>query len=221
MLKELKITLISDGSSDATLLQVIKWSISQLYLELPVQCKYADFRNLKHKIRTGDIATRIKVADQLFPFDLCFYHRDAESNDIKKIVKLRKWEIQEHVPAEYKDTVVCLVPVRMMESWLLIDELAIKSAACNSNYTQRLNMPSLRQIETLPDPKSTLHSLLKEAKNSSKRRLKSFNVEAAVHDVSTYIEDFSPLKSLQAYHLFEEDLKAALERLINIKGETL
>lgn len=214
MLKELKITLISDGSSDATLLQVIKWSITQLYPELPVECKYADFRNLKYKIRTGDIATRIKVADKLFPFDLCFYHRDAESNDTKRIVKQRKSEIREHIPTEYENKVVCLIPVRMMEAWLLIDEMAIKSAANNSNYTQRLSMPSLRQIETLSDPKNTLHSLLKEAKNSSKRRLKSFNIEAAVHDVSTYIEDFSPLKSLQSFQIFEEDLKSTLDQLL-------
>lgn len=215
MAKELNVTLISDGSSDATLLQVIKWSISQLYPELPVQCKYADFRNLKYKIKAGDIATRIRVAYEMFPFDICFYHRDAESNDTKRIVTQRKSEIRAQVPTEYADKIVCIIPVRMMEAWLLIDEMAIKSAANNSNYAQRLHMPALRQIENLSDPKDTLHSLLKDAKNSSKRRLSSFNIEAAVHNVSMYIEDFSPLKSLLSYQLFEEELKIALNQLFD------
>lgn len=40
----LKFTLIADGSSDAVLLNIVKWLLDDLYPTLPNEGQFADFR---------------------------------------------------------------------------------------------------------------------------------------------------------------------------------
>ena len=52
--------------------------------------------------------------------------------------------------------VVCVVPVRMQEAWLLIDEAALRRAAGDPNGTQPLAMPDVQRLEELADPKQLI-----------------------------------------------------------------
>ncbi len=51
-MKDLKYTLIADGSSDKTLLRIIKWVLDDLYPKLPNQGVFADFRGLPDPPKT-------------------------------------------------------------------------------------------------------------------------------------------------------------------------
>ena len=55
---------------------------------------------------------------------------------------------------------ICVIPVRMTEAWLLIDEKAIRIAAGNRNGTEILEIPKLHELESLPDPKKLLYELI-------------------------------------------------------------
>ncbi len=210
-MNEIKYTLISDGSSDSTLLEVIKWLFNDRYPTLSANGGYCDFGQLRKPPRNGDIIQRIKMANQILPFDICFYHRDAESTDVATSIVQRTSEIKDVLSDDIKKVVVCVIPVKMMESWLLIDREAIKKAAGNRNYNGNLDIPKLNKLESHQNPKDTLHGLLKQATNNTGRRLKNFNVDRAVHRVAEYIEDYRPLRELEAFRAFEAEMQRVVD----------
>lgn len=209
MEKKLHYTLIADGSSDKTLLGIIKWVLDDLYPTLPNDGKFADFRNMKKPPKIGDVAAQISTAQMYYPCDIVIYHRDGERRD-KDIVVQRKSEILQQSQKE-KSIIVCIVPVVVMETWLLIDEVAIKKAAGNPNYSGKITLPPPKSLEAESDPKQLLHSLLREASGLKGRNRDRFNASRAVHLVAEYIQDFSPLRKLEAFQTFETDLKEAVK----------
>lgn len=110
-MEALKYTLIGDGSSDKSLINIIEWLLNDLFPELPTKWTYADFTYIKNPPGKGDIKNQIAVADQYFPFDLLFYHRDAEGSH-KNIVSERKEEVYKAVPDGYYAKTICVVPYR-------------------------------------------------------------------------------------------------------------
>lgn len=210
-MKELKYTLIADGRSDMTLLKIIKWSLDDLYPMLPNDGCYADFKYLKEPPRK--LKDKVLAAKQYYPFDILFIHRDAESVHARMIIQ-RTQEINIELPEDDKDRIICIIPVKKMETWLLIDEDAIKKAAHNRNYKGSINLPLIRTLEKESQPKDLLHTLLKETSGLKGRNLNKFNTERKVHLVAEYIEDFSPLRNLFAFQAFEAELKRAVDRYL-------
>jgi hypothetical protein len=62
---------------------------------------------------------------------------------------------------DVKLPVVCVIPVKMTEAWLLIDEKAIREAAGNPKGRQPLNLPKPSKTEELSDPKETLKPIFR------------------------------------------------------------
>jgi hypothetical protein len=94
----------------------------------------------------------------------------------------------------------------MTEAWLLIDEEALRRAAGNPNGRTPLKLPSITQLENIPNPKDELHRLLKDASELTGRRLRQFNVQERARRLADLIEDFSPLRKLSAF----QELEAAV-----------
>jgi hypothetical protein len=211
----IKYTLIADGSSDKSLLNIINWLLNDLYPELPSSGSYADFRVLSNPPANSDIRSRINYAEIMYPFDILFYHRDAETGD-KDIIATRQNEIHSRVAYQHKQKVVCIIPIRMMEAWLLIDENAIKKAAGNRGYSKNISLPSIRRIESISDPKLILHELLKTTSGLKGRNLDKFNANYATHLVAEYITDFGPLRNLSSFMEFENNLKRAVDQFIGL-----
>jgi hypothetical protein len=115
-------------------------------------------------------------------------------------------------PGVDRPTIVGMVPVRMMEAWLLLDENAIRLAAGNPNGSEPLSLPRLADVEHIPDPKSMLHDLILGATGVAARRRKSFDVSNAVQRVSEYTDDFSPLRSLSAFAALEDRVAKTIEQ---------
>jgi len=210
-MKELKYTLIADGSSDKTLLKIIKWSLDNLYPTLPNEGSFADFRILPTPPKRLD--EKVKVANLYYPFDVVFIHRDAETTN-PKIIEQRYKEIFNELDDELYPKIVCVIPIKMMETWLMIDPYAIKTAAGNRNYEGKIELPSLKNLEKENQPKVTLHELLRMASGLKSRNLKKFNPDKAVHLVAENIEDFSSLRNLVAFKAFETDLKRVVDNYI-------
>lgn len=210
-MKELKYTLIADGSSDITLLKIIKWSLDDLYPRLANDGIFADFRNMQDPPkRLGD---KVNSAKLYYPFDVLFVHRDAETTNARMIVQ-RSQEINDELLEEDFDKTICVVPIKMMETWLLIDEDAIRKAAGNRNYRGSINLPPIRTLERENQPKDLLHSLLREASGKKGRNLKKFNIDKTVHLVAENIEDFSVLRQLIAFQEFEDELKKVVDKYL-------
>ncbi|HLK61600.1 MAG TPA: hypothetical protein VKU00_33945 [Chthonomonadaceae bacterium] len=140
-----------------------------------------------------------------FPCELMFVHRDAE----REPREIRIAEIH-RARAEVRELenfpVICVVPVRMQEAWLLFDEVAIRQAAGNPNGRMTLQLPRLRTVESLPDPKENLYALLREAKSLNRRRQRGEHISHDAQRVAEFIEDFSPLRVLPAFQALETEI---------------
>lgn len=210
-MKTLNYTLIADGSSDKALLNIIKWSLDDLYSFLPNSGGFADFRNLRKPPKS--LREKARFAMMYFPFDVLFVHRDAEKTDLN-IIRQRAQEIRMELESDLPGKIVCVVPVKMMETWLLIETEAIKKAAENRNYSKFIDLPPIKRLENENQPKELMHHLLREVSGLKGRNLKKFNPEVAVHLVAEYIQDFSPLRNLKAFQAFETELTMAVGRFL-------
>lgn len=187
------------------------------YPQLPIKGYWVDFRAIPKKVET--ISEKLALAKQLYQFDVIFYHRDAETTDIK-ILDQRKREIREGINDEgTNEKTICVIPIKMMESWLLFDTDAIKKAAGNRHYKGLLELPQIKRIEQEKQPKELLHKLLKTASGLKGRNLHKFNPHFATHLVADNITDFSPLRQLKAFQVFEQDLKTVIDRFVNSRNQ--
>lgn len=204
-MKELKYTLIADGSSDCVLMSIIKWTLDVNFPQLPIKGSYwADLRKENEKPKT--IPEKVRLAQRKYPFDILFFHRDAETTD-PHILDQRINEI--HVGIDDESIInrtVCIIPIKMMETWLLFDVEALKKAAGNRNYSGPISIPKLKHLEKEQQPKDRLHRLLKEISGLKGRNLCKFNPHIATHYVADNISDFSPLRQLKSFQKFENDL---------------
>jgi len=206
-----KFTLLSDGSSDKTLIPHLTWLLKQNGITLPIVSRWADLSRLRE--RPNCLAEKIERSVDLYPCDLLFIHRDAEREPLKN----RREEIERELlnlnQGLEKPFFVCVIPVRMSEAWLLFDESAIRRAAGNSDGRSNLNLPKLKNTENLPDPKETLFNALRIASEKSGRKLKELNKDLfhLRYRVSDLIEDFSPLRSLSAFQVLETDIRNLIE----------
>jgi len=209
----IRYTLLSDGSSDKTLLPVITWLLYQHCPQHPVYPQWADLRRLVPPPQ--GLPEKVRATMRLYPCDLLFVHRDAERvPQNKRVDQIRQAEHDSGIAT----VAVPLVPVRMTEAWFLFDEHAIRRAAGNPNGNVPLQFPP--NPEELPDPKARLHALLKTASELSGRRLRKFREATAVHRVAELIQDFSPLRSLPAFNAFEDELRRALSSFQCANQET-
>lgn len=115
---------------------------------------------LADKIRKG-----LEVAEGMA--DLLFVHRDAESqgaqarfdeiaNAMDGVADAPRW--------------VGVVPVRMTEAWLILDEGAIRRAVGRPNGRTPLDLPTPREAERRADPKDILANALLAASEATGRR---------------------------------------------------
>jgi len=201
-MKEIRYTLITDGSSDQALLSILSWLLIDLGVRLAIQPLWADFRRLRYPPKK--LSEKIQKAIDLYPCDLLFIHRDAEKES-------RQNRIEEiHIAISTLNQamalpVICVVPIRMTEAWLLLDEVAIRTAAGNPNGMQTLNLPKASKIELLSDPKETLRELLTTARPSARTKL------PPITRVAELTESFHLLRHLSAFQALESDLKEVLK----------
>jgi hypothetical protein len=210
-MRELRYTLVTNGSSDTALLPILTWLLRTHGVSCAIQPEWADLRQLRLSKKRG-LADRIDRSLNLYPCDLLFVHRDAEREPREKSVDEINGAIEKVGTPHSVPPAVCVVPVRMQEAWLLFDEAAIRHAAGNRSGRQPIDLPPVRQLEQLSDPKTRLHDCLKQASDLRGRRLKNFPVHKRARRLAELIDDFSPLRALSAFKTLESDLAEVIER---------
>jgi hypothetical protein len=208
-MKELRYTLLSDGSSDSALIPVLTWLLQTHLVDCAIQHEWADLRGVPKSLK-DTFSKRIKLAVELYPCELLFIHRDAEKEPRQKRVdEIRK--AKEEAGESLSVPTVCVVPVRMTEAWLLFDETALRRAAANPNGKHPLQLPNLTQLEDKPDPKRLLYNLLIEASGLGSNRRRKLRVEELVHRVAEFIDDFASLRAMPAFKALEDELTQVIQ----------
>lgn len=152
---------------------------------------------------TPTLRERVSAVRRLAPYDLVFIHRDADNQP-------PAWRYEEIAEAAAGSPYVAVVPVRMTEAWLLFDEESLRAASGRPSGKEPLNLPPVRRLESLPDPKRTLKDTLLLASGTTGRRRERFDPIQARARVADLIEDWAPLRLLPAFQQLERDVHAAL-----------
>lgn len=190
MSRQLAYAVVADGGTDRLLVPIIQWAVHRL--DPGVEILEPEFR--KRRGSVSDFLAAYRTGAMLI-----FVHRDSEAFTLDERLK-------EFHTVDRQD-VVPVVPVRMSESWLLFDGSAIAKAA--STPTAQVPVPSITEIEHIPDPKGRLDQLLLHAAGRpSGRRGRIFRRSIVNRRVSVaeYIADFSPLENVPAFRRFQEVL---------------
>ena len=202
----IRYTLLGDGPSDRRLTRVIDWVLGTATTASTAGA-WADLRFLPQRPR--GLRARVQSAVDYYPCDILFIHRDAERDTHAS----RKAEIAQATdPLDLPQT-VHVIPVRMQEAWLLVDEAAIRKAAGNPRGRMRLDLPKVPQLESVSDPKAILTQALRDASGLSGRRLQRLDVGDAASRVADLISTFAPLRQLAAFRAMEQEVAAALSML--------
>lgn len=209
----LRFTLLTEGGSDRSLIPIARWLFEQLLPEhTPVRGEFADVSRLPSP--PGSLSERIRYAVDLYPCDVLLVHRDADSQDAQP----RFAEIREaYGEADVESTLVCVVPIRETEAWLLFDETAIRRAAGNPNGTVPLSLPS-GNVERIANPKGLLLDSLRTASELTGRRRKRFRAGEARWKLANQIDSFEPLRKLAAFRRFEADVGRFIEDIDAASG---
>ena len=112
MNRQLAYAVVADGGTDRLLVPIIQWAVHRL--DPGVEILEPDFRRRRGSIT--EFLGAYKTGAMLI-----FVHRDSEGLSLEE--RLREFGTVD------RPDVVPVVPVRMSESWILIDGFAIAQAA--------------------------------------------------------------------------------------------
>ena len=158
----MKFLFACEGSSDAALIPHIQRLIVE-HSDVGTVDGDSWHRNspLARRIQTG-----IQAAESV---DVLFVHRDANSAG----ADARFQEIAHAVEAAGVTVPwVSVVPVRVTEAWLLLDEAAIRKAVGRPNGRTPLDLPTPREAERRAEPKRILADAFLAASEATGRREK-------------------------------------------------
>ena len=204
-MKRVTATLVTDGSSDRLLKPLIELLFDE-HTERPYQVNCAEGLP---PLADG-LKSRIESALELFPCDFLFVHRDNEGVGLS----VRQREIEKSWPINQQTTaLICVIPVRMTEAWLITNEKPIKLAVSNPNGTEVLDLPAARDIESLPNPKAILFAALKTATGWNARHKARFDAHQFRHRVSELTDDLAPLRMFASFKHLEAQVKQHIELL--------
>ncbi|WP_375419313.1 hypothetical protein [uncultured Hymenobacter sp.] len=211
-------TLIADGSSDSLLKPILEWVLAQyLPAGTTVDIRVPEWGRLPLSRPLRTLPEKLLAAQQFFPADLYFIHRDAEKDSTWP---LRNQEIDEGVAKVFQQkfpVYARVVPVQMTETWLLHNEDAIRLAAENPSGRMALPLPDVHSLELLKQAKTVLLAILREASGLTGRRLLRFEAHERrrLHRLVDLQQEegFHALRALPAFQRLEEEVSRAVDLL--------
>lgn len=205
-----RILFIGEGSSDNGLVRHVESIAARKGLDASITVP--DFGLLRpppgHSVRD-----KLRAARKLHgTYDLVVVQRDADRGPAQD----RRDEITEAVHAEWPGLRhVAVVPVRMLEAWLLLDEACLRQVAENPRGRVRLDLPKGTAVETVADPKQLLKDSLARASEYKGRRLVQFQKRFSQHRLRMLelLDPEGPVAGLPSWQHFLKDLNEAFESL--------
>ncbi|MGW2746799.1 hypothetical protein [Streptomyces sp. NPDC001450] len=205
-----RVLFLSEGTSDQGLVAHVEGIAADLGVAVTVSAP--DLRWLRSSVGHS-VADKLRTARDLgATYDLAVVQRDADrgSPDIRNAEIAdavgETWPGLPHVP---------VVPVRMLEAWLLLDEQAIREVAGNPRGRMPLELPKAAAVERVADPKQRLKDTLAKASGCKGRRLAELQQRFPRnrHRLLDLLDRHGPVGQVPSWQTFVADLSAALRGL--------
>ncbi|GGO66560.1 DUF4276 family protein [Nonomuraea cavernae] len=111
-------------------------------------------------------------------YELVIVHRDADRDGRECRLREIETAVAEVMPGI---PFAGVIPIRMTEAWLMLDERNLRQVAGNPNGRMSLGLPKPRSVESIPDPKAVLAEKLALASGLSGRKLEKFKKRFPEH----------------------------------------
>lgn len=198
MIRYIQFAFLREGSSDDGLLA---------HLESLLVREGADEAVGEVRSYGGTTQEKIeKFLEEALPVHAIFVHRDAD----KAGPTAREREIF-NAGEKYKDCppLIPVVPVTMTESWLLVEELAIRQVAGNPTGRQPLHIPPLSAIENVSDAKARLKQAIADASGYSGSKLSQLNdnFDRNRAAILNRLDPDGPVTALPSWSQLEQDVR--------------
>ncbi|MGW7345255.1 hypothetical protein [Streptomyces sp. NPDC054854] len=205
-----RVLFIGEGSSDNGLVPHVESIAARKGLDASITVP--DFGLLR--LPTGhSVRDKLRAARELRgTYDLVVVQRDADRGPAQD----RRDEIAEAVCAEWPSLQhVAVVPIRMLEAWLLLDEACLRQVAENPRGRVSLDLPKGTAAERVADPKQLLKDSLARASEYRGRRLVQFQKRFSQHRLRMLelLDPEGPVAGLPSWQDFVKDLDEAFETL--------
>lgn len=207
---EARALLLVDGSADAPLGRHVEALARRHEVRLVVAEPGFDRMEQPPGRRVIDRLERILLVDD--EFDVLIVHRDAErSAPDHRLDEIRAATTSCGIawPA------IAVIPVRMTEAWLLLDESEIRQVAGRPTGRAPLDLPHPVKVEEHPDPKAALQQALAVASGLSGRRLREFKRDFPAYrrQLLERLDRSGPVRHLSAWQALERATRDAMLRL--------
>jgi hypothetical protein len=200
---------VAEGTSDLPLAEIVE----ALFFErgCSVQLSSPDFSLLSNKVKK-DVTSKLSAGVKLMGAmpDLVVVHRDSDNVD----PATRREEVHDGARlADVSSRVIPLIPVRMTEAWLLLDESAIRHVAGNPRGRMDLGLPKAHEVESRADPKKILSDCLVRAADATGRRRRTVEERFSNHrrQLLERLDPFGPVTRLSSWQTLLQDIDDTVE----------
>lgn len=209
----------TEGRTDVRFLEKI---IERTFEEIAFEC-YGDVEPVIWPLKINKTGLDFKEyaltaaqqgVDDIGMMILCI-HADADGPTNQNVLDNKISPAQELINAQSDETtckiIVPVIPVQMMESWILSDKVLLKTEIGTTKTDSELKID--RAPETIADPKSIIEGAIRIAQQEkTKRRRKDLNISDIYLAIGQKIS-IEKLSQLQSYQQFQDDIRHAYREL--------
>ncbi len=202
---------LAEGSSDAPLGDLVQALL--LARGVNVSLTRPDFDLLEDRV-PRDLGSRMIAARTLMrdDVDVVVIHRDADNVG----AEARRGEMVAALDRACSGArLIPVIPVRMTEAWLLLDEQAIRRVAGNPSGRVDLALPKTLEVERLADPKAKLRECLLTAADVTGRRRERLDrrFDSNRRQLLERLEPEGPVMQLTSWQALLRDVENVAQRL--------
>jgi len=207
---KIKFVLVGEGTSDLRLVD----HIESILIEEGFSEASGEAPDLSRFNPAGrDIRSKIECITKHFPeSDLIFIHRDSDSTPPQK----RENEIYEAAKnLTDVNRIIPIIPVTMLETWLLADIEALKQVAGNPKFNGNIKkLQKIQKLEEVRDSKQLLLEVLCTISETEGSRLQKFKKRfPEMRARITYgLDPNGPIRQLPSYQSFRKRISAISEK---------
>lgn len=202
---KIRFVLTGEGSSDLRLVEhiqtiLIDEGFSEVSGEIPDLGLFSPpvGRSVREKL--------IALVKHYPHADVIFVHRDADNVG----ADIRESEVFQAAEGVVElNRIISVIPVTMLETWLLADVSAIKRVAGNAAYRGDIGcVPTVRRLESARDTKQILMSALCEASGTQGARLSKFKKRFSEMRarLTVDLDANGPVRDLPSYQAFRQKI---------------
>lgn len=211
--------LFTEGTTDIRFLEsIVKRTLDDLAFQCHGQIE-TELLTL-NICKTGlSFIEQVSQASQMgindYGISILCVHTDADNN-LQRITKTKVEPSLKFIKSlpdkEFCKTLAFIVPVQMVESWMLADKQLFKEEI-NTNCTD-IELQINFQPETLANPKQIIESAIRISKEDQTRRKRSKGIKISdLYQILGQKLDLKALENLPSFLRFKQELKNALIEL--------